>query len=102
MGGDLLAQPGGVDQLAHKAATRQGLHGPLHQRLPPHLQQWLGGDIGQRAHALAAASGQHHGLSPKAAGEFFKNSGHVRMLPRPSGYVPGGKVSYSTKQAAGR
>ena len=63
---DLLAQPGGIDQLAGEAATRQALHGPLHERLAAHGQQGLGDCVGQRAHALAPACGQDHGL-----GEWF-------------------------------
>ena len=66
---DLLAQPGGVDQLLHKAAPGQGLHGPLHERLAAHAQQGLGGLVGQRAHARAATGGQHHGLGGRSVAE---------------------------------
>jgi hypothetical protein len=58
----LLAQPSGVDQLLHKAAPGQSLHGPVQQRLAAHAQQGFGRLVGQGAHALAASGGQHHGL----------------------------------------
>jgi hypothetical protein len=84
---DLLAQPSGVDQLPHKAASGQSLHGPLHEWLTAHAQQGLGGLIGQWAHALAAPSGQHHGLGGMlrdALGVHGMGNGgwHPRMLPR--------------------
>ena len=52
---------------------RQRIEVPLQQGLALHLEQRLRGQIGQRAHALAATGGQHHGLG--AAGG-HRGGGH--------------------------
>jgi hypothetical protein len=58
---NLRTQPARVDDRTAHAGLRQGLHVVLQQRLALHLQQGLGGGVGQRPHALATACGQQHG-----------------------------------------
>lgn len=60
-GFDLRAQVGVVDHHPAHASGGQPAQMPANQRLGAHLQQGFGRGVGQRAHALAASGGQHHG-----------------------------------------
>ena len=57
--GEALFQPGGVDHHLAHAAGGQRKQMPLDQRPAEDRQQRLRGGVGQRAHALAAARGEH-------------------------------------------
>jgi hypothetical protein len=69
--GELVCQPRGVDDHIADAQRSQFLQMPRDQRLAGHRQKRLGGVVGQRAHALAEASGENqrlHALTLAKAG----------------------------------
>ena len=59
--GDGLGLPVGVDGDGPDASVDQVIQGMVQQGAPAQRQQWLGGGVGQRAHAGPQAGGQDHG-----------------------------------------
>ena len=64
-GFNLSAKMGVVDDDLVEAAGRQAFKMPDDQRLATGHQQWLGGRVGQRAHAFTASGGENEGLHQK-------------------------------------
>src|SRR5690606_26028418 len=60
--GELVGEPGGVHHHLGHPGRGEAFQVPRDQRLAGHLQQRLGGGVGERAHALAQAGGEDQGL----------------------------------------
>ncbi len=57
---DLLAEVGVIDDQFTVSGPRKLFHMVLDQRLATHLEQGLGGMVGQRTHALTTPGGKNH------------------------------------------